>query len=201
MLNYQILNISHSEQVKKLFKKYPLVFNGYTDSEYEKYLSNVTDKIFNNEKYFNIGLFHNEELKTVIILKEFSNFPAWCWAHYVGKWELENPYKEFHSEFLNLLLKVDEVIFHEMEDVRNLYRWHYVYNHESNGLKSVGGIERLLKFSRTRLHNTRLSKYNFQTECVLMPNTLPKYSYQKNLILDRSWPIRLGFRIAYKTES
>jgi hypothetical protein len=200
MFNYQILNISHSEQVRNLLQKYPLIFNGYSDENYKNYLSTITTQFFKDEKFFNIGIFQNEELKTVIILKEFSNFPAWCWAHYVGKWSDWSDSISSVNQIRDLLLEIDETIFHEMEDVRKLYRWHYAYNATDTGVRGIGGIDRLLKFTTVSSRNTRLSKYNFQTECLIEPNCLPKYSYQKDLILNRAWPLKLGFRVAYKKE-
>ena len=45
-----------------------------------------------------------------------------------------------------------------------------------------------------------MSKYVFATDCIIEPNTMPKYEYQKNLILNRTWPIKIGIRTCLKKD-
>lgn len=197
MLDIKILQKEDLNILKTLFAKNPRIFNGYTDMQYQAHLLENAAKILNDKLFFNVGVFNKNNLVGVIILKEFSTAPAWCWAHHLC--ETQGFLFDNAKEFKNLVISLDKIIFDEMENKRNLNRWHFAYNAEKSGVRSVGGIERFLKFGQAyNVKNPEGSKYHFCTECILEPNSMPKYDYQKNMILNRTWPIKIGIRSAFK---
>lgn len=196
MLNIKILQNEDQDNLKNLFLKNPQVFNGYTDSQYRNYLLESTETMLNDKLFFNVGIFNKNNLVGAIILKEFSTAPAWCWAHHL--FENQGFFLDNWKGLINLISELDKIIFNEMENNRNLNRWHFAYNAEQSGIRSVGGVERLLKFGQAQNISNNMSKYHFETECVLEPNCIPKYAYQKNMILNRTWPIKIGIRTAFK---
>lgn len=198
MFDIKILQSEDQDILKNLFFKNPQIFNGYTDKEYRNHLVNSVETILNDKLFFNIGIFNKNELAGVVILKEFSTAPAWCWAHHL--FEYNGFFLDNWKGLINLISKMDEIIFTEMEDKRKLNRWHFAYNAEQTGMRSVGGIERLLQFGQKHQIQSRMSKYHFITEFILEPNCMPKYDYQKNMILNRSWPIKIGMRTAFKIQ-
>ena len=66
-------------------------------------------------------------------------------------------------------------------------------------MKSVvtGSARRLQQGSKI---NVRLTKYKWFTDCVIEPNTLPKYAYQKAIAMNRTWPIRTIIRMGVLSE-
>lgn len=198
MFNIKILQNDDQDILKNLFLKNPQVFNGYTDIDYSNHLVNSVETILTNKLFFNVGIFNKKDLSGVIILKEFSTAPAWCWAHHVFEQRgflINNP------ETIEMFKDIDQIIFDEMENKRKLNRWHFAYNAEQPGVRSIGGIDRLLKFVKHYKRDYNLSKYHYITEDILEPNSIPKYDYQKNMILNRKWPIKIGFRTAFRIEN
>jgi|688.fasta_scaffold06744_25 hypothetical protein len=197
MFNIKILQKEDQSILKNLFVKNPQVFNGYTDHQYQDYLIQSTETMLNDKLFFNVGIFNKNNLVGAIILKEFSTAPAWCWAHHLFE---NRGFLINNTEMIDMFKDIDQIIFDEMENKRKLNRWHFAYNAEHLGVRSIGGIDRLLRFSKNFKKDYNLSKYHYITEHVLESNSIPKYDYQKNMILNRSWPIRIGFRTAFKIE-
>ena len=66
-------------------------------------------------------------------------------------------------------------------------------------IRSLGSADRFFNLIN-KVKDTRMSKYVFATDCIIEPNTMPKYEYQKNLILNRTWPIKIGIRTCLKKD-
>lgn len=196
MLTYKILKLDDTDELSNLMLSRPEVFNGYTDDAHKKYIKESVPEFLTNNLFFSIGICFNNELIGCLITKEFTTAPAWCWAHWLMKksFNLAN-----YKDLFELVKELDHVLFNEMENVRNLNRFHFAYKADGEGVRNLGSADRFLQWA-SKIKTTRISEYQFMRDGILEPNTMPKYDYQKNMILNRTWPLKLGFRICVKKD-
>ena len=195
MLTYKILDPTDTDDLTSVMQERPEVFNGYTDDEYKSYLSTHIPTMLLNPLFFNIGFYSDNKLFGTMILREFTGSPAWCIAHVL----FSRGNNIISREFMQLMHTVDNFMFDEMETKRNLNRFHFAYRATDNSTRSLGSADRFFNLIN-KVKDTRMSKYVFATDCIIEPNTMPKYEYQKNLILNRTWPIKIGIRTCLKKD-
>lgn len=194
-MHFRIIGIEDSDNLLVLLNERPEVFNGYTDDQYKNYLNINVPKMLEDPLFFNIGFYSENKLCGVVILKEFTGSPAWCIAHLLFSKGMDI----INRETIQLALDLDKFIFDEMENKRNLNRFHFAYRATDNSIRSIGSAERFFSLSN-KIKSTRISNYVFATDCIIEPNTIPKYEYQKNLVLNRTWPIKIGIRTCLKKD-
>lgn len=194
MITHRPLTIDDCEQLTNLFKERPELFNGYTDDLYKNHFLNLIPRILIDPLWFNLGLFVDGHLHGVGLMRELPSSPAWLWAHWVMK--KGSMIHLASEEGLKTLRNLDQDLFDEMEINRKLNRIFLAYRAENNTVRSIG-TPGDVSFEKTiRLINrqgmTRISKYQFILDCIVEPNALPKYKYQQEFLLNRTWPIRTG---------
>ena len=164
----------------------------------------IDNGILNNPYFFNIGIFHDNELISVNLFKEMYTQPAWVWGYWVAKKGFNGWFSNVQrlKEGIELLQEVDTILFDEMEIKRGLNRFYTAYpfvSANTNELRGLFGSERLFVFlNRAQNRNLRLTKYKAYTDCLIEPDTEPKYPYQKHIIGERTYPIKLGIRMMCK---
>jgi hypothetical protein len=189
MITHRQLTINDHDQLLDLFTQRPELFNGYTDDQYKNQLPTLIPKMLINPLWFNLGIFVDGYLQGAGLMKELTTAPAWAWAHWViRKGSMSYLATE---EGLKTLRNLDQELFDEMENNRKLNRIFLAYRAEDASLRSIGSFERIIR-SINRQGATRISRYQFVVDCIVEPNTLPKYEYQRSLLLNRPWPIRTG---------
>jgi hypothetical protein len=209
MITLRQLTINDLGAVQEIVNDRPEVFNGYSDEEHKKLLSEHLDEsILANPLFFNLGLYRDGQLLSAWFAKEMTTQPAWVWGYWITrKGSLGNIVKNQQDihDFKNIIQELDAITFEEMEDRRKLNRFYLAYPFESkdaNGLRTAGFGDRLVGFlSRNSHANRRINRYKFFTDCVIEPNTMPRYPYQQQLIGDRTYPIKLGIRMACLEET
>jgi hypothetical protein len=197
------LTIDDAEQLINIVEERPEVFMTYTDDHFKNELISNIPQMLQDPYYFNIGLFVDGVLEGAGMMKEFKSTPAWCWAHWVlrktahhGRLTPENT-----AQFKKVMKSIDEDLFDEMEVHRKLNRFFFCSlndNDDKNKLRSINSIEsyhRVIKLI-SRDGPTRAAQYQVITDCVVEPYTLPKYSYQQEMTLNRTWPIKLRVSMA-----
>lgn len=195
MISIKLLNKSNTDELMELMNKRPEVFNGYTDDEYKMYLNKNIPEMMDDPLFFNIGFYSDNQLSGCMILREFTGSPAWCIAHLL----FDKGNNIVSREFIQAVQDLDKIIFDEMEVKRKLNRFHFAYRATDTSARSLGSADRLFNLS-SKFKNSRMGQYVFATDCIIEPNTMPKYEYQKNLILNRTWPIKIGFRTCLKKD-
>jgi hypothetical protein len=204
MLTLQQLTVDDHDAVQAIVHERPEVFNGYSDEQHKKLLAeNIGEQILSNPLFFNLGLYQDGKLIAAGFTKEMTTQPAWVWGYWIamkGSFGSIIKNKDDIADFNSLMRDLDTVMFEEMEDRRKLNRFYIAYPYKSkdaNGLRSAGLGDRLVGFlSRTSNEERRINRYKFFTDCVVEPNTMPRYPYQQQLIGDRTYPIKLGIRMA-----
>jgi hypothetical protein len=102
---------------------------------------------------------------------------------------------------------MDTLLFDEMENNRHLNRFFVLYskiNPETRtlagtGLHSTGLSARL--FALMNQFNFRVSRYNFFTDCHIPANTLAKYSYQRYIQANKTYPVDTEIRMGVLIDS
>lgn len=195
MIENRTLNINDCEQLLELMKSRPYTFNGYTDDQLKDTINNDMEKIipnyFNDPLYYVPGIFVDGKLFGALICKEFSSSPSWSWGYWISDGHHD---KMYTVEGAKAFRQWDQMLFDEMEINRKLNRFFIVYeNRQDNTLKSSGFGQRL--FTWMGRQGYRVSKYQFITDCELLPGEKPKYEYQQKLLTDRTWPIPISIRM------
>jgi hypothetical protein len=204
MLTLRQLTADDHDSVQAIVNDRPEVFNGYSDEQHKRLLAeNIGGKILSNPLFFNLGMFQDGNLIAAGFTKEMTTQPAWVWGYWIslkGSFGSIVKNQTDIANFNSLIRDLDTIMFEEMEDRRNLNRFYLAYPYESkdaNGLRTAGLGDRLVSFlSRNSKEDRRINRYKFFTDCVVEPNTLPRYPYQQQLIGDRTYPIKLGIRMA-----
>jgi hypothetical protein len=207
MLTIRQLVVQDHESIQRLIGERPEVFNGYTDDAYKKLVTEtINEELLTNPLFFNLGMFHNDQLIGAGFFKEFTTQSAWVWGYWVGnKGNLGSIVRsrEDIEDFHLAMRQMDKILFEEMEDKRKLNRFYLAYPYVSTdtaGLRSANMGNRLIDFltrNNKFKDNTRINRYKFLTDCLIEPNTTPKYPYQQQIIGNRTYPIKLGIRIAF----
>jgi hypothetical protein len=204
MLTLRQLTTHDLDDLRAIANDRPEVFNGYSDEQYKKSLSeHIGESMLSNPLFFNLGIFRGDELIGAGFAKEMTSQPAWVWGYWVmkkGGFGNLMERSENITDLFKVMEELDRVIFEEMEDRRKLNRFYIAYPYETkdaNGLRTVGFGDRLISFlTRTSPRKRRINNYKFFTDCVIEPDTVPKYPYQQQLLADRTYPIKLGIRMA-----
>ena len=192
MITHRPLTINDAEQLIEIVQQRPELFNGYSDEQYKNQIPTMIPEILSNPLWFNLGFFVDGQLYGAGLMKEFSSSPAWCWAHWVVRRGAAGYIAS--EEGLKVLRDLDQDLFDEMEINRKLSRIFLAYRADQLDkpqTRSIGTFERVMKLIN-RQGDTRISKYEFFTECLVEPDTMPKYEYQQAMLLNRTWPIRVG---------
>jgi hypothetical protein len=193
MITYRPLTINDCDELINLLQLRPYIFNNYTDADFKNTITSSAPKWFLDPTFFVPGIFINGELTGAMVLKESSSAPVWTWGHWIHK--PGHVAKMYSEEGVRVFKEADQLVFDEMEVARKLNRVYVAYNmSEGNqGLKAAGMSDRMLPWMRRQ--GFRIANYKFYTDCIVEPNTMPRYSYQKDLILNRTWPIKVALRI------
>lgn len=201
MITYRPLTLKDKDQVVELYKLRPNVFDGYSDDQVKKDIDESIPKWFESDLYYIPGLFVDGKLFGCLIAKEAENTPSWTWGHWIS-------HPGYISEMYNgdgfkSLRDADQMLFDEMEINRKLSRVFLVYQLKDQDsdekVKSiVRGHDRL--FTWLRKWGFRLSRYQFFTDCIVEPGTMPKYAYQKAITMDRTWPVHVTIRMGVLSE-
>jgi hypothetical protein len=198
MFTYRQLDINDTDQLTDLLLERPEVFNGYTDDEFKNHCKTLAPTVLSENLWFVMGLFMDGKLHGVGMMREISNSPAWVWGHWVGR--KTDFHKVFSEDGLKVFRAMDNDVFNEMEQTRKLNRYFVAYRIHENvdgTLKTVGMSDRFFQWLRSKGVN-RGTSYKFFNDCIIEPNTLPKYQYQQAIVLNRTWPIKLGIRLGLK---
>lgn len=193
MISYRQLTLNDSEQFISLVKSRPETFNGYTDTDFESYVLTSIPRWLVSPKNYVLGLFAENVLSGVIVALESDHSPSWSWAYWITKPGFI--FKLFaEKKGLDMFREADSELFYEMEVRRKLNRFFVSYrSQEVTGLKSAGMSDRL--FEVMRRHGFQVARYKFITDCVIEPGEMAKYSYQRALVANRIWPIKLEIRM------
>lgn len=201
MFTIRQLTIKDLDQVIDLHKRRPTVFDGYTDDLVKSYIDQHLDTIFRSPLYYVIGMFLDDQLYGCFTAKESENTPSWTWGHWVSRLSYDK--RAWSPAAYKTFREGEKMLFDEMEINRKLNRFFIFYqlDEDKNDLdmKSVvtGSARRLQQGSKI---NVRLAKYKWFTDCIIEPNTVPKYAYQKSISMNRTWPIRTIIRMGVLSE-
>jgi hypothetical protein len=198
-LSYKPLTINECDQFIDLLKSRPHVFNGYHDPEWFKTILTAVPKWFKNPLYFLPSIWADGDLIATIILKESANSPSWAWGHWVTK--IGSPALMYTTDGVNIFREADRQIFDEMEVNRNLNRMMLSYRYEDqvgDRLKNAGMSDRM--FAWMSRNNYRVARYKFYTDCTVEANKEAKYTYQRELLGNRTWPFKTAVRIGFLPE-
>ena len=205
MLTCRQLTEQDYDSLKNLIGERPEVFNGYSDELFIKQVNDKVDAgILTDPYFFNIGIFQEDELIAVSLFKEMYTQPAWVWGYWVAKKGFNGWFSSVNrlKEGIELLQAVDTIVFDEMEVKRGLNRFYVAYPFTAPDSKDLRGLfmsDRLFTFlNRAQGKNLRITKYKAYTDCMIEPNTEPKYPYQQQIIGERTYPIKLGIRMVCK---
>jgi hypothetical protein len=209
MFTARQLVVQDFESVQRLIGDRPEVFNGYTDDDYKKLITeSINEEMLADPLFFNVGLFYDGRLTAAIFCKELTTQPAWVWGYWVGNRENVRSAmsgRENTRSFVSTIKHIDTMLFEEMEDRRKLNRFYFAYPFVSNNNSRFGSVgNRLIDFlTRANIFekNRRVNRYKFLTDCVIEPDTMPKYPYEQQIIGNRTYPIKLGIRVAFLDES
>jgi hypothetical protein len=194
-ITYRPLETKDLDSLINLIKLRPHVFNGYSDKELESSILDQVPVWLDNPLYYVPGIFMDNQLCTSVVLKESEHSPSWTWGYWisrpgtVGQW--------YTSEGVNAFKEADTNIFNEMETNRKLKRIFLSYRTEGEGehLKSAGMSERMFRWMSRQGY--RSSNYTFVDDCVVEPNQEAKYSYQRAILGNRTWPFKTTIRIGF----
>lgn len=205
MLTCRQLSKQDFDSLKKIIGDRPEVFNGYSDELFIKQVNEkLNEDILTDPYFFNIGIFHDDNLIGIGIFKEMYTQPAWVWGYWVANKGFNGWFNSSQKlkEGIELMKVVDTIVFDEMETKRGLNRFYVAYPFTSADSKDLRGLfmsDRLFTFlNRAQDKNLRITKYKAYTDCLIEPDTEPKYPYQKQIIGERTFPIKLGIRMMCK---
>lgn len=192
-LSYRPLDINDCDQFIDLVKERPYLFNGYQDPDWHKTILERAPKWFKDPLYFFPGLWVDGRLLGTIVAKEFSTSPSWAWGHWVGRQGFVGTM--YSPEGVKIFKLADKEIFDEMEHRRKLNRFFLSYRvlDDKLHLKNAGMSDRI--FAWMGRNNFRIANYKFYTDCEVEEGQEPKYSYQKELLGNRTWPFKTAIRV------
>lgn len=201
MITYRPLTRKDIDQVIELYKLRPNVFDGYTDEQVKADIDRSIPQWFDNDLYYIPGLFVDNKLFGCLIAKEAENTPSWTWGHWISHPGYIT--EMYNGDGFKSLRAADQMLFDEMEINRKLSRVFLAYELKQTDSKQqvksiIWGHERF--FTWLRKWGFRLSKYTFYTDCVIEPNTYPKYPYQRAITMNRTWPVRVTIRMGILSE-
>jgi hypothetical protein len=193
MITYRPLTINDCDQLIDVVKSRPYIFNDYTDDDFQKTIVDIVPIWFTNPLFYVPGVFIDGVLTGAMVVKESASSPVWTWGHWVQA--PGHVTRMYSDEGVRAFKEMNTMVFDEMEINRKLNRIYVAYNMSegNSGLKIAGMSDRMLPWMRRQ--GFRIANYKFYTDCIVEPGTLPKYPYQQELILNRSWPIKIAIRI------
>jgi hypothetical protein len=201
MITYRPVTYKDIDQVRELYKLRPTIFDGYTDPDVKKYMFDSISTWFDNPWYYIPGIFVDGKLFGCLIAKEAETTPSWTWGHWISH---PGYIKEmYNGDGFKTLRAADQMLFDEMEINRKLKRVFILFqvkdqDPQQNVKSIIWGHDRL--FYWLKKWDFRLSKYQFFTDCIIEPGTIPKYPYQKALAMNRTWPIKVAIRMGMLSE-
>ena len=203
MISHRKLTENDLEQAIQIVESRPDVFMGLKDDQFKNNIINVLPTFINDPLYFNIGMFTDGRLNGFGIMKEMTTQPSWVWGYWLVEKSQEKNF--FTTEYWKASIAMENDLFAEMEETRKLNRFYISYpvngsNPNGQLRNSFNTSNRLIDFAMrnqgSRGYKFRVSNYKFFTDCIIPANTVPKYSYQKQILVERVWPIDLSIRMA-----
>lgn len=181
------LTISDIDQVTRLIKSNPSALLGYTDQILQDSLLDSLETILTHPLYFSLGIF-TDRLVGIILTKEFETQPSWAYGYWL--FESQQITNIWLGSGLSVIREYTDQLFDEMETKRKLTCWYWTYREDDNqsGIKTAGGLERLMSSNIGKLI-PRLKNYTYFDDCIVPAGTMPKYPYQQALVGNRIWPV------------
>jgi len=202
MISHRQLTQDDIEQAITILNNRPDVFMGYRDDEFKTNMIDILPKVIDDPLYFNMGMFTDGVLNGFGLMKEMTTQPSWVWGYWLVEKSVEKNF--IRADYFKAGVAMENDLFAEMEETRKLNRFYVSYpvngENQNGQLRSINSGDRLLDFaSRTqnsRSFKFRVTNYTFHTDCMVPANTVPKYSYQKQILAERLWPIDLAIKMA-----
>lgn len=192
----KVLEKSNQEQLLQLVNARLMTFNnGFQDNEFKINWPKIVNGWFDSPLCYMVGMFDNEELLGSMIALESAHSPSWSWVYWISS--TDNIYETFiQGDGLESLRQADKLIFDEMEINRGLNRFfvHNGYKSKDFGIKTTGMNSRLLAIMKR--YNFRVSNYHLITDCIIPAGEMAKYSYQRELHGNRTWPMDTEIKMA-----
>ena len=201
MLFQRPLDPADIGSILDLLDSKPTTLHGFNDPAFHEHFKNNVKQWIPDPLFFAIGIFDDTELQAMVMAREAESSPSWVWVHWLSRPGFTSKIltrAEHHDiSMREVMLQADNALFDEMEINRKLNRMFFMTADSSHhgGIRSnpIQSNNRLMAIM-TRF-NARFSRYQVITECAVEPGTEPKYAYQRALLGNRLWPMKIHIRM------